>query len=160
GCGWLLMGAVRPRVVSGDRQIIDRLCHIVRLSVMTRNQLGLALGDLRELTFEGFGDSGMKRMSRLAQQRAVGRIPYQYMLERVARVRRATLPEQQTSANEAVKRRLQLHLRLAHDRSQQGMGELASDRRPDLRQLLAGAKPGGPRHQRCPQGWGDRPRPQ
>src|SRR5262245_61043327 len=90
---------------------------------MTRNQLGLALGDLRELTFEGFGDSGMKRMSRLAQQRAVGRIPYQYMLERVARVRRATLPEQQTSPNETVKRRLQLRLRLAHDRSQQRMGE-------------------------------------
>src|SRR5262245_17790581 len=111
---------------------------------MMRNQLGLALGDLRELTFEGFGDSGMKRMSRLAQQRAVGRIPYQYMLERVARVRRATLPEQQTSPNETVKRRLQLHLRLADDRSQQRMGELASDRRPDLRQLLAGAKPAAP----------------
>src|SRR5262249_60428367 len=108
GCGWLLMGAVRPRVVSGDRQITDRLCHIVRLSVMTRNQLGLALGDLRELTFEGFGDSGMKRMSRLAQQRAVGRLPYQYMLEKVARGRGATPPEQQTSPHETVQRRLQL----------------------------------------------------
>src|SRR5262249_61138671 len=100
---------------------------------MTRNQLGLALGDLRELTFEGFGDSGMKRMSRLAPQRAVGRIPYQYMLERVARVRRATPPEQQTSPHETVKRRLQLHLRLADDRNPPTMGALDADRRPGLR---------------------------
>src|SRR5215831_3411384 len=63
-----------------------------RLGAVTRQQLGLVLGDLRELTFEGFGDSGMKRTSRLAQQRAVSRIPYQYMLEKVGRVRRATLP--------------------------------------------------------------------
>src|SRR5262252_3456973 len=107
-----------------------------RLGAVTRQQLGLILRDLRELTFEGFGNSGMKRTSRLAQQRAVSRIPYQCMLEKVGRVRRATLPEQQTSPNETVERRLQLRLRLAHDRSQQRMGELASDRRPDLRQLL------------------------
>src|SRR5262245_10118218 len=30
------------------------------------------------MTCEGFGDSGMKRTSRLAQQRAVGRIPLQH----------------------------------------------------------------------------------
>src|SRR6266516_7122331 len=126
-----------------------------RLGVVTCQQLGLVLGDLRELTFEGFGDSGMKRTSRLAQQRAVSRIPYQYMLEKVCRIRRVP-SEQQTSPNETVKRRLQLRLRLAHDRSQQGMGELASDRRPDLRQLLAGAEPVEPRHQRCVQACGDR----
>src|SRR6266567_5947274 len=108
-----------------------------RLGAVTRQELGLVLGDLRELTFEGFGDSGMKRTSRLAQQRAVSRIPYQCMFERICRIRRATLPEQQTSPNETVKRRLQLRLRLAHDRSQQRMGELASDRRPDLRQRLS-----------------------
>src|SRR5215475_10271856 len=127
-----------------------------RLGAVTRQQLGLVLGDLRELTFEGFGDSGMKRPSRLAQQRAVSRIPYQYMLEKVGRVRRATLPAQQTSPNETVKRRSQLRLRLAHDRNQQRMGELASDRRPDLRQLLGGAEPVEPRHQRCVQACGDR----
>src|SRR5207248_3909388 len=125
-----------------------------RLGAVTRQQLGLVLGDLRELTFEGFGDSGMKRPSRLAQQRAVSRISYQYMLEKVCRIWRVTPPEQQTSPNETVKRRLQLRLRLAHDRSQQGVRELASDRRPDLRQLLAGAEPVEPRHQRCVQACG------
>src|SRR6516165_2153364 len=108
------------------RGFLDLPC----LGAVTRQQLGLVLRDLRELTFEGFGDPGMKRTSRLAQQRAVSRIPYQYMLEKVGRVPRATPPEQQTSPNETVERRLQLRLRLAHDRSQQRMGELASDRRP------------------------------
>src|SRR5262249_10322584 len=140
---------MRQRAVSGDRQITDRLCHIVRLSVMTCNQLRLVLGDLRELTFEDFGNSGMKRTSRLTQQRAVSRIPYQSMFERVGHVRRATLPDQQTSRNKTVERRLQLRLRLAHDRSQQGMRELASKRCPDLRKLLGGAEPVETRHQRC-----------
>src|SRR6478672_11484484 len=54
-----------------------------RLGAVTGQQLGLVLGDVRELTFEGFGDSGMKRTSRLTQQCAVSRIPYQGMLEKV-----------------------------------------------------------------------------
>src|SRR5262245_1175532 len=116
---------------------------------MTRNQLGLVLGDLRKLTFEGFRDCGMQRTSRLAQQRTVCRISYQRMLERVGRVRSTTLLEQQTRRNKVVKLGLQLRLRLAHDCSQQRMRELASDRRPDLRQLLGEAEPVETRHQRC-----------
>src|SRR5947199_10337620 len=91
-----------------------------RLGAVTRQQLGLLLGDLRELTFEGFRNSAMQCTSSLAQQRAVSRIPYQCMLEKVGLVQRATLTEQQTSPNETVKRCLQLCLRLTHDRSQQG----------------------------------------
>src|SRR5262245_60614803 len=132
------------------RGFLDLPC----VGAVTRQQLRLVLGDLRELTFQGFGDSGMERTSRLAQQRAVSRIPHEYMFEKVCRMRRVTPPEQQTSPNETIKRRLQLRLRLARDRSQQGMGELASDRRPDLRQLLAGAEPVEPRHQRCVQACG------
>src|SRR5499427_5173904 len=98
----------------------------------------------------------MKRTCRLAQQRAVSSIPYQRMLEKVGRVWRATLREQQSSRNKTVKRRLQLRLRLAHDRSQQRMGELASDRRPDLRQLLGrAAEPIEPCHERGIQARGD-----
>ena len=68
---------------------------------------------------------------------------------------RATLTEQQTSRNKTVKCRLQFCLRLAHDRSQQRMGELASDRCPDLRQLFGGAESIEPRQQRCVQARGD-----
>src|SRR4029077_14477988 len=61
------------------------------LGAVTRQQLGLLLGDLRELTFEGFGDSSMKCASRLAQQQAISRVLYQCMLEQVSRVRRHAL---------------------------------------------------------------------
>ena len=112
------------------------------LGAVTRQQLGLALGNLGELAFKGFGDTGVKRASRLAQQRAVGRVLHQRMLEQVGRMRRHALPEQQTSCNETVERRFQLRLRLAHHRSQQGMRELAPDRRPDLRHLLGRRRAG------------------
>jgi hypothetical protein len=68
------------------------------------------------------------------------------MLEKVGLVGRATLTEQQTSSNKTVKCRLQFCLRLTHDRSQQGMGERASDRRSDLRQVFGGAESIEPRH--------------
>src|SRR5262249_54959929 len=99
-----------------------------RLGAVTCQQLGLVLGDLQELSFEGFGDSGMKRTSRLAQQRAVSNVPYQCMLEKVGRVRRAILPEQQTSPNETVKPRLQLR-----PRARQGMGDPGAHPPPDRR---------------------------
>src|SRR5271154_2156114 len=75
---------------------------------MTRQQLGLALGDLRELGFEGFGDTGVKRAARLAQQRAVGRVLHQGVLEQICRMGRRALPEQQTSRDETVERRSHL----------------------------------------------------
>src|SRR5207237_8522067 len=52
-----------------------------RLGAVTRLQLGLLLGHLREFTFEGRGNSAMQCTSSLAQQRAVSRIPYTCMLE-------------------------------------------------------------------------------
>ena len=126
------------------------------LSAVARQQLGLVLGNLSELAFEGFGDASVKRASRLAQQRAIGRVLHQGMLEQISRVRRHALPEQQTGRNETVERRSQLRLRLAHHRSQQGMGKLPPDRRADLRYLLGGAEPVEPRHQRGVQACGNR----
>ena len=63
---------------------------------VTRQQLRLVLGNLGELAFEGFSDASVKRASRLAQQRAVGRVLHKCVLEQISRVRRHTLPEQQT----------------------------------------------------------------
>jgi hypothetical protein len=42
------------------------------------------LGDLSELAFEYFGDPGMKRSTRLAQQHAIGGVLHQRMFEQVA----------------------------------------------------------------------------
>jgi hypothetical protein len=48
---------------------------------VTRQQFRLTLGDVRELALEGFGNAGVKGASRLPQQRPIGRVPHQGMLE-------------------------------------------------------------------------------
>ena len=58
------------------------------LGTMTRQQLGRAFGNLNELVFKGFGDVGVKRPSRFAQERAVGSILYKSVLEQISRRRR------------------------------------------------------------------------
>ena len=126
------------------------------LAAVTRQDLGLALGGLGELAFYGFGDPGVKHASRLAQQRAIGRVLHQRMLEQVGRVRRHALAEQQARLNETVERRAQLRLGLPRHRRQQRMRELSPDRRPDLRHLLGRAEPVEPRHQRGVQACRDR----
>ena len=125
---------------------------------MTCQQRRLTLSDFGELAFEGFHNTGMKRASALAQQRAIGRVLHQGVLEPVGRVRRRAPPEQQARLNETVERRSQLRLRLSRHRSQQGVGELPADRRPDLRNLFGRAEPVEPRHQRRMQGRRDRQR--
>ena len=106
------------------------------LGAVTRQQFGLVLGNLGELALESFGDASVKRASRLAQQRAVGRVLHQRVLEQISRVRRHALPEQQTCRNETVERRLEFRFRLARHRSQQSMRKLSPNRRSDLRHLL------------------------
>ena len=70
---------------------------------------------------------------------AVGRVLHKRMFEEVSRVRRHTLPEQQTCCNETIKRRLEFRFWLASHRRQQSMRELAPNDRPDLCHLLGGA---------------------
>jgi len=72
------------------------LLDLARFRVVTRQQLRLVLDDLGELGLKRFGDTGMKYTSRLAQQRPVGRVLHQGVLEQVSRMRRHALPEQQS----------------------------------------------------------------
>ena len=57
------------------------------LGAVTRQEFRLVLGNVSELAFEGFGDAGVKRASRLAQQGAIGRVLHQCVLEQISRVR-------------------------------------------------------------------------
>src|SRR5262249_36608977 len=61
---------------------------------VTRQQLRLVLGSLRELGLKGFSDTGVERASRLAQQRAIGRVLYEGVFEKVIRMRRLSLSKQ------------------------------------------------------------------
>jgi hypothetical protein len=60
---------------------------------MACHQLRLILCDLGELALEDFSDTGMERASRLAQQRALGGVLHQGMLEQIRRMRRRAMPE-------------------------------------------------------------------
>src|SRR5262249_16470050 len=51
------------------------------LGPMSRQQLRSALRRFREFALDGFGDAGMQRASRLAQQRPVSRVLHEGMLE-------------------------------------------------------------------------------
>ena len=82
------------------------------LGAVTREEFRLVLGDLFEFALEGLSDAGVKRTSWLAQQRAICNVLHQGMVEQVGRLRRRTLPEQQTGRNETVEYRSELRLRL------------------------------------------------
>jgi len=69
---------------------------------MPRQQIRLGIGDVCELAFDGVGDTSVECPPRLAQQGAVGRILHQGMLEKVGRVWRHALVEQQTGSVQTV----------------------------------------------------------
>jgi hypothetical protein len=70
---------------------------------MMRHQFWVRLSDLVELIYKSLRNTGMKGASRFAQQRAVGGVLDQCMLEQIIRVRWQALSEQQTGFNETVK---------------------------------------------------------
>ena len=73
-----------------------------RLSAVTREQLRLVLGDVRKLALDSLSDASVQGASRLAQERAVGRILYQRVLKKITPKRRYALTEQQASPNDPV----------------------------------------------------------
>ena len=89
-----------------------------------------------ELALEGFGDSSMKVASRLAQQQAIGRVLHESVFEKIGRIGRHALAEQQPRPNESVELHFQLRLWPGRYCSQEFMREFAADRRSDLRKLF------------------------
>jgi len=83
---------------------------------VARQNLRLVLGDVSELTFEGVRNLSMQRTSWISQQRSIGCVLYERVLEQIRGVGRDALPEQQTSRNDTVECRLKLRLRLADNR--------------------------------------------
>jgi len=77
----LLEGAATERLLTGLAKPLDGGFTEACLDAVMRQQFRFALGDLHELALEGLGDKGMKRAPRLPQQRAVGSVLHQGMLE-------------------------------------------------------------------------------
>jgi len=70
-----------------------RLFYQSGFRAVAREQLWLIVRNIRELVFEGFGNAGMQRPSRLAQETAVSGVLDERVLEKIACLRRHALPE-------------------------------------------------------------------
>ena len=80
-----------------------------RSAQLRRSDAPAARADVRrsrEIGFPAFPRFGRAAAPRFAQQRAVGRVLHQRVLEHVARMRRRALPEQQTGVDEPIERRM------------------------------------------------------
>ena len=93
----------------------------------------------------------MQRAPLLPQQRAVGYVLHQRMLEQVVRTWRGAVSKQQTRRNEPVEIGVEFFLWLSHQRGQQHVGKCPADRCANLRHVLRRPEPIEPRHQRSMQ---------
>ncbi len=89
------------------------------LGVMLREELGLALHELRGVGFERFGDPRVQALARATQQTIVRRVLHQRVLKGVDRVGRRAALKDQLGRDEASESGLQLVLGKAGDRAQQ-----------------------------------------
>ena len=105
-------------------------------------------------------DVGMDALATATQNRGVGRVLHQRVLEDVSRLRRRAATVDQFGRHELAESALQRRPLDRRCRLQQAIGELAPDRGGDLRDLLHRREAVKPRHERILQGRGDRERNQ
>ena len=114
---------------------------------MMGEQFGLALDEIGEMRFQCRGDAPMQFLPSPAQQRAVGSVLHQRVLEEVGGMRSGAAAKQQSSIAQLSQRGLQFPLRTLCHRLDQFIGKLAAEHCADLRGLLGRRpEPVEPRH--------------
>ena len=93
-------GRARQRPFSGLTPQTGSFFDQASLSAVTRQNLRLVLSNVGEPAFEIFGNAGMKCASRFAQERAIGSVLHQGMLEQIRCLWRHALAEQQSGRDE------------------------------------------------------------
>ena len=152
----LLGRAARHREVARLAPELDRLLVEPGLCVVIGDQLGIGLHDLGKIGGQRARDAAVDLLAARPQQRVVGGLLHQGVLEGVGGVRRIAAPEHEARLGQLVERALQLVLGQPGDRFEQLVGELAADHRRDLRYVLDRDQPVEARHQRILQGRRDR----
>src|SRR6266436_3051326 len=92
GCDSLAVGGARGRELTRPAPIGGRLARQAGLGEMVSDDLGLAFGYRREPLDQDIGDARMQLPTSALEQRAVGSVLYQRVLEGVDRVRRCSAP--------------------------------------------------------------------
>src|SRR6266700_243373 len=119
--------AVRP--LRCLQVIIDRAVGRPRFSKMPSNDLRQTAFGAKDFFFEQLGHTQMNRPASLAQQRGVGSILYQGVLESVGRMRGVAVRGRQSSLHELAKRLLQVLPRPRRYTLQQFEGKFSADDR-------------------------------
>ena len=125
-----------------------------------RQQFWLALHRVRETILEGGGNPGVQNEPAGLEQRLVGRVLDQGVLEAVGGLGRRAAAEDQLGRDQLVEGGAQLGFRPVGDRGEQLVAELAADHGADLRHLLDRREAVEAGHQRVVQGRRDRERRQ
>jgi hypothetical protein len=113
------------RLTAGLEQIADRLLDEAGLGGVPRHVDQLGGGDFRKPAFQRGDDSRMELLAGAAQERAVGGVLHQRMLEGVLGVGRAAAPKDQLVADQQRQGVVELALRHRRDGADQLVGETA-----------------------------------
>jgi hypothetical protein len=138
----------------------NRLFRKARAGVVLRKEFGLPFDELRELFLHDLRDASMQVLAAGFEERAVGGVLDQRVLETVDDIGRGAPTVDKLSRDQLVEGGLQLRLGPAGDRGQQPMGKLAPERRADLGDLLDRGEAIEAGEQRVVQGRGQRERRQ
>ena len=145
-----------PRLVP----VFDRLLGEPRLRAVVRQKFWLHVRRLRESLLEDARDAGVQLLAAGLEQRLIGGVLDQRVLEAVGGLGRRAAAEHQLGCDQLVEGGAQLVLGPVGDRGEQLVGELAADHGADLGHLLDRREAIEPGHQRVVQGRRDRERRQ
>jgi hypothetical protein len=146
--------------LAGLLPIGNGLRHQTSFDIVMRQQLGLSLTDLGEACLHHLGNVLMVPLAGALEQRLIGRVLDQGMLEAVRRLWRQTLLIEELCLHQLLQPPLQGALVPRRNGLQQGIGKLAPERRPELCEALHRRQAVQPRHQRVVQCGGNRQRRQ
>lgn len=95
---------------------------------MVREEFGLGFDDLRELGLQHLGDAGVQLLAAGFEQRAVGGVLNEGVLEAVGDLWWAAAAVDQLGCDQLVEGGLEVRLRAVGDGGEERMGELAAER--------------------------------
>ena len=140
------------RALAGGAPTADGLLGHAGPGEVLRQQLGPRFRDVRRQGLDRLRDRRMQLPPPREEQRAIGRIQHQRVLEREGGMRRHAGAEHEARLRQPVQQLAQLGLRPPRNGSEQLVGELPADRGADLGDLPGRAEPVQARHQGAMQG--------
>ena len=153
----LVVGGAAQRQRAGQLPVLQGLGAQPGLAEVLGHQVGPRRRGFREQRNQGLGDLAVDLLPGGAQQRLVGRVLDQRVLEGIGRRRRGIGGIDQIELQQPAQHQLERGAAAARDLLQQLKAKLATNHRGQLGHRLVGAQPVDAGHQRVVHGVGDQP---